>query len=162
MNSQDSQRLAIILTQLSLVLHKNLEDKTLSTAGKEINVIDIYEEALDGYDIDRIEEACRRIRQKEIYFPPPATILSYYKDLSLNASLTAIEEPEWTLERLRRSELVKHYWLREFSVEDDKARVKIRAGQSQADLERFVKEHWDDPNIPRVRGKGFERIAKGR
>ena len=120
-----------------------------------------YQEALDGLNITRLPEVVLLIVRGEKYFPPAATIIKYFKELPELKRLE-LPKPEPTPDQLRRSELVKYYWLREFSVEDDKARVKIRAGQSQADLERFVKEHWDDINIPRDRGKGFERIAKGR
>ncbi len=118
-----------------------------------------YREVLISYNYVGVMDALGEIPKHETFYPVPATVLKYYPERSSRA---ALPEPERTPDQLRRSELVKHYWLREFSIEDDKARAKVRASQSQADLEAFIKEHWDDPNIPRVRGEGFERIAKGR
>jgi hypothetical protein len=128
---------------MSLSLPKDLSGACLDDQGKQVGVFDVYEEALSGYSIERIEQACTQIVESEKFFPAPAVIIEYCRRLPAPDQNQITEAPR-TPDQLRRTQLVKAYWLAPFRIEDDDERKAAFMAQNQAGLERYIKNHWND------------------
>lgn len=122
----------------------------MDSEGKPITLVDIYEKALEGYEMSRIEQACDNIIEQRVspFFPVPAEIKKYYYDLP---QPTYKELPEPEIERTpdeeRRFFLIRQYTMRPFLTDDDgeadNLRAEIKDGGPEG-LEKYIQEHWDD------------------
>ena len=80
MQERERNRLAAIISQMSITLPKDLDAAAFNAQGQKVNLVDIYERVLEGYGIDGIERACWAIIKAEKFFPSPAVIIKYYNN----------------------------------------------------------------------------------